>query len=310
MPTFSVIIPTYNSEKFITDTVKSVLTQTFKDFELIIVDDGSRDATKQIITDFKISDPRIKLITSSNSGGPTVPTNIGLNVARGKYIAFLDHDDSWKKNKLEELYKEFTAHDDIGFILSNVDIYSELENTTNRSVADIKDKKLSNDKLLAGKYFNTFSMISIKRNILDRIGSLDTNLFVFADYDIIARMVSYSIPHTFLNDALVTYRIHQHNASSLDKSAERRAKDLERIITKYGKTFDLYKKSRSNVHHAIGRIYLYLGDKKSAVTHFKKAVSYDPYNPTMYLRLLMAYVGERPYNMLKSLRRKATRTVS
>lgn len=310
MPIFSVIIPTYNSEKFIENTIQSVLDQTFKDFELIIVDDGSKDNTRQIISEFKKKDPRIKTIITPNSGGPATPTNIGINVAQGKYLVFLDHDDSWKKDKLELLYKIYTNNDDIGFILSDVEIYDENENKYTITKAPTHNDKLSNENLLAGNYFNTFSMLSIKKNVLERIGSIDTNLLIFSDYDIIARMVSYNIPHYFIGEPLATYRIHQHNASSLSSSALRRTQDLERIITKYSKTFEMYPKSLSAVHHAIARIHLYLGNKGKSVHHFKKAVSYDKKNYFMYVRLAFAYLGEKPYRSFNVIKNKALRNIS
>lgn len=310
MPLFSVIIPTYNSEKFIRDSIESVLKQSLTDFELIIVDDGSKDTTQEILKEYAKKDPRIQVITTPNSGGPATPTNIGITKAKGTYIAFLDHDDSWKEHKLETLLKEYTEDDSVGFILSNVEVHLDQSGSKDPSKAKIRNRKLSHGKLLAGKYFNTFSMISIRQNILNRIGSLDTDLLIFADYDIIARMVSYNIPHVFLAEPLVTYRIHAHNTSSLENSAKRRAEDLERITAKYAKTFRANKSSLSSVHHAIGRLYLHIGDKTLAIKHYKIAVQNNPLNPFTYVRLLFAFLGERPYRLFATFKGKAFRNVS
>ncbi len=310
MPTFSVIIPTYNSENFIEETIKSVIDQTFKDFELIIVDDGSEDRTREILTKYKSIDPRIRLITTPNSGGPTTPTNIGLSVAVGTYIAFLDHDDSWEKIKLETLIKEYRNNPHVGFILSNVKTYSENTHTSSISRAKIRNRQASQEDLLAGKYFNTFSMISVRQEVLNRIGSLDTNLLIFSDYDIIVRMVSFDIQHIFLAEPLVIYRIHAHNASSLPFSAKRRAEDLQRIVTKYAKTFSKNKKSLSRVHHAIGSLYLYLGETIQAKKHYKIALKNNPFNLFMYLRILFTRLGQKPYQFFISLKKKAFRSMS
>ena len=97
MPKVSVIIPTYNREEFITETIKSVLNQTYKDFEIIVVDDGSTDNTKQKLEPFK---SKIKLIEQKNSER-AVARNNGVKSSSGEYIAFLDSDDLWIKNKLE-----------------------------------------------------------------------------------------------------------------------------------------------------------------------------------------------------------------
>lgn len=310
MPTFSVIIPTYNSEDFIEETIKSVIDQTFKDFELIIIDDGSEDRTRDIITKYKHSDPRLRIVTTPNSGGPATPTNIGIGLATGLYIAFVDHDDTWAKTKLETLAREYKNNPHVGFILSNVRTYSEHTHTSSLSKTKIRNRQAAEEDLLAGKYFNTFSMISIRQEVLNRVGSLDTNLLIFSDYDIITRMISFNIPHIFLAEPLVTYRIHTHNTSSLSSSAQKRAEDLQRIVTKYAKTFSKNKKSLSHVHHAIGSLYLYLGDVLQARKHYKIALKNNPLNIFMYLRLLFAQLGQNPYRFFISLKKKAFRNVS
>jgi len=98
-PAVSVVIPCYNSEKTIRDTAGSVLGQTRPDFELIIVDDGSKDGTAAAVQ--SIDDPRIRYIRQENSG-PSVARNTGIEAARGDYIAFLDHDDLWFPGFLEK----------------------------------------------------------------------------------------------------------------------------------------------------------------------------------------------------------------
>lgn len=97
---FSIIIPLYNKEKYITHTVQSVLNQTFQNFELIIVDDGSTDSSYKVASTFK--DDRIKLVTKKN-GGVSSARNFGVELAKNEYIAFIDADDFWDKNYLKEL---------------------------------------------------------------------------------------------------------------------------------------------------------------------------------------------------------------
>lgn len=102
MPFFSVIIPLYNKEKYIGDTLNSALKQTFEDFEIIIVDDGSTDKSYQIVSKFK--DPRIIKIQQKNKG-VSEARNTAIACAKSKYIALLDADDIWNSNHLEEHYK-------------------------------------------------------------------------------------------------------------------------------------------------------------------------------------------------------------
>lgn len=96
----SIITPAYNSEKYIEECIKSVLLQTYKNWELLIVDDCSNDKTQEIVN--KNNDNRIKYIKLSKNSGAAVARNIALEKAKGRYIAFLDADDVWKANKLEQ----------------------------------------------------------------------------------------------------------------------------------------------------------------------------------------------------------------
>lgn len=99
-PRFSVVIPAYNAGFSIAETVGTVLAQTWTDFELLVVDDGSSDATRAIVREFEARDPRVKLIASRRFGRPAGPRNLGIRKSQGDYIAFLDADDLWKPEKL------------------------------------------------------------------------------------------------------------------------------------------------------------------------------------------------------------------
>ncbi len=101
-PLISVVIPTFNSEKFIETTINSVLAQTYSKFEIIVVDDESNDNTIGILKEYCERDGRVKLYSISHSARPSVPLNKGIDLASGELIAFLDHDDLWEKHKLEE----------------------------------------------------------------------------------------------------------------------------------------------------------------------------------------------------------------
>lgn len=96
----SIITPTYNCAKFIGATIESVLNQTYQNFEMIIVDDASKDNTEEVVNSFK--DKRIKYIRLSKNSGPAVARNRAMEEAKGKYMAFLDSDDLWKREKLEK----------------------------------------------------------------------------------------------------------------------------------------------------------------------------------------------------------------
>lgn len=101
-PTVSIVVPTYNAAKYISITLESVADQTFTDWELLIVDDCSSDETCALVQKWVQKDERIRLeILSTNSGGPAKPRNVGVRLAKAKYIALLDSDDIWHPRKLE-----------------------------------------------------------------------------------------------------------------------------------------------------------------------------------------------------------------
>ena len=119
-PTVSVIIPTYNRARLVGRAIQSVLNQTYQNFELIVIDDGSTDNTEEVVKGFR--DERLHYIRlSEGSGGSAVPRNTGLKTARGEYIAILDDDDSWlDEAKVKEQVEFLNAHPDYMLVGTNL----------------------------------------------------------------------------------------------------------------------------------------------------------------------------------------------
>lgn len=124
VPIVSIITPCYNAESFISSTIESVLAQSFRNWEIIIVDDCSLDNSSAIIKKYQNEDSRIRYLrTNKPSGSPTIPRNIGIKEAKGRYIAFLDSDDIWLPDKLEKQLKVFTESE-VAIVYSN---YEKME---------------------------------------------------------------------------------------------------------------------------------------------------------------------------------------
>jgi len=121
----SIITPVYNSEKYIGDTIKSVLEQTYPKWEMLIADDCSEDNTKNIVKQFL--DPRIKYFKLEKNSGAAIARNKALEKSKGKYIAFLDADDMWKSDKLKK-QMDFMMRSNIGFSFTGYEILREGEN--------------------------------------------------------------------------------------------------------------------------------------------------------------------------------------
>lgn len=117
MPTFSIVIPTYNRSMALRRTLESVLQQTYDDFEVIVVDDGSTDDTRTVVLD--MADDRIRYAWIQNSGGPATPRNLGMSMATGEWLCFLDSDDLWFPEKLEVLGISISLDSEVDVIGNN-----------------------------------------------------------------------------------------------------------------------------------------------------------------------------------------------
>lgn len=120
----SIITPVYNAENFIEEMIKSVIQQSYTKFELILVDDCSTDSSKEIINKYKKYDNRIKYIKLDKNSGAAVARNKGLEIACGRYIAFIDSDDIWMPNKLEKQI-EFMNNNKVGFSFTEYELIDE-----------------------------------------------------------------------------------------------------------------------------------------------------------------------------------------
>lgn len=184
-PIFSVIIPTYNREKIIQRAIDSVVQQTFKDFELIIVDDGSIDETKRIVETY--GDERLIYVYKEN-GGQNSALNRGLEVARGKYIAFCDSDDEWLPDKLLKTYEKYKTDDEISVVYHLTGIKSNglLELARN----DVLEGWIYKEVLTQG-YLTSPTFLSCKKECFDTIGKFDLNVINCQDDDLCFNLCKY-----------------------------------------------------------------------------------------------------------------------
>lgn len=131
----SVIMPMYNAETFLNQSIQSVISQTYQNWELLVVDDCSKDNSAIIVHKFVQQNSRIKYFkTDKPSGSPILPRNIGIINAQGRYIAFLDSDDAWLPNKLETQLKMFEQYEDMAICFSNYEKMTEKGERNNRIV--------------------------------------------------------------------------------------------------------------------------------------------------------------------------------
>ncbi|MDD2435010.1 MAG: glycosyltransferase family 2 protein [Bacilli bacterium] len=155
-PLVSIITSSYNREKYIAETIESVLNQTYQNYEMIIVDDISTDNTIKIIKEYQKKDKRIKLIKLSEKGGTSIARNRAILEAKGKYVAFLDSDDLWYKDKLEKQIK-FMEENNIYFSYTDYEYINEKSELIN--LRRIAPKKVTYLRMLLGNYVGCLTVV-------------------------------------------------------------------------------------------------------------------------------------------------------
>ncbi|WNF22649.1 glycosyltransferase family 2 protein [Mesobacillus jeotgali] len=132
-PLVSIITPSYNAENYIEETIKTVLNQSYTNWEMIICDDCSRDRTVEIVEQYAKQDPRVKLIKLTENSGAAVTRNTAINNSSGRFIAFLDADDQWVPDKLTRQIS-FMLEKDVGFSFTGYEVMDDLGKSTEKVV--------------------------------------------------------------------------------------------------------------------------------------------------------------------------------
>lgn len=225
--TISIIMPTYNSEKWIKESINSVQAQTYTDWELIITDDASQDDTVGIIKDIARNDNRIKLYTLRNNGGAAKARNNSLNYASGRYIAYLDSDDLWKEKKLE-LQIDFMTKRNIVMCYTDYDIVDEHGNFRKRvSVPEEVTYDGYLKKPITCTHSIMFDTLNMKKELLYM-----PNIRRGQDGATWLQILKTGIKGYALNESLVCYRRHAGSLSSNKIKAIKRVWFLYREVEK------------------------------------------------------------------------------
>lgn len=208
----SVIIPAYNASKYIEETIQSVLNQTYQNFEIIVVNDGSTDNTEGIIAGIMRFDKRIQLINKKNTGVSDT-RNIGMQCAKGEYIALLDADDTWEYDNLSLKSNILTTYDDISWVYS--DMYEADENLHKMGIA--ANGKTGNTLELILKWEGEVvpgpcSNIVFRKKCIEDGCSFDKALSTAADQDFTLQLAS-KYKSCYINKPLWNYRILSNSMS-------------------------------------------------------------------------------------------------
>jgi glycosyltransferase involved in cell wall biosynthesis len=201
MPLISVIIPVYNGEKTIRETIESILNQTFTDFELIVINDGSQDATLEIVE--CIQDSRLKVFSYPNAG-QAASRNQGISHACGRYICFIDADDLWTPDKLEAQLKALQANPQAAVAYSWTKCIDELGQFSRRG-SHISATGNVYGKLLLIDFIENGSNPLIRAHALIEVGGFDESLPAAEDWDLWLRLAA-RYPFVAVSSPQILYR--------------------------------------------------------------------------------------------------------
>ena len=216
----SVIVLTYNRARLVTETIDSILKQSFRDFELLIVDNCSTDNTEEVIG--KYSDGRIRYFKNDNGGLIAVNRNYGLSQAKGEYIAFCDDDDLWLPEKLEKQVAEFGKDSGLGIVCTNALRFNETGDLGSYHQTKLSDDDFTLNSLLRSNPIICSSVL-IKKGMIDDVGNFDTNpaIFTAEDGELWMR-IAHKCRIKYIDIPLVKYRVHPSNIKKTATAAMKR----------------------------------------------------------------------------------------
>lgn len=207
-PTVSVVISTYNRADLLDQTLASVFAQTYRDFEVIVVDDGSTDHTRRTVQ--KYGD-RINFIHQRNSGR-SLARNAGIAAARGEYIAFLDDDDLWLPRKVELQVRIFEASPDVDVVYSPMRVIGgSAHGAVWNEAAPAREHLI--EQLLSRNCVGNPSVVMVRRASLEAVGLFDPYVEPCEDWDFWIRLAIRGCNFQFIPEPLIEYRVHESNTS-------------------------------------------------------------------------------------------------
>jgi len=286
-PKISIVIPSYNSVKTLSATLKSIFKQSFEDFEIVIVDDGSTDNTAKVVQDWQEKEAIIKYVYQENKGLAGA-RNQGIRNASGEYILFLDADDVIKPNHLKSLYKKSLSFNKQKKIAFSDTLFWVGTKILKRSYGDIAGYKQgeSTEKFLAINYMPGVHSILFPCSAIKTAGFFDQTLVGAEDHDLYIRIALAGWRFYSTDQATAIYRVAPGSMSFGRKQVERIARARIQIAKKY-----LAKKTSKEVKKALyeklqlayielGRYWLREGNRKKAINFFNKAEKVPTIMPT------------------------------
>jgi len=293
MPKVSIVIPSFNSKDYIVETIDSILRQSFRDFEILLIDDCSTDGTEEIIQ--SISDDRLRYLKlEQNHGGPSRPRNVGIRLAQGTYVAFFDSDDLMLPGKLAKSVSFLDREEDVALVFTDAltlrDGGTLLDGTLLKKYSGmrrcLKETEQTGEYILHSRdafqclffenYIPTSSVIA-RKDRLNQVGFFDETLLNSDDRDMWFRVTRHN-DLGFVDTPLHTYRLRGGSVSKRGiLTARNRIQVLEKQIAT-GLQSDLKTQALRLIarnYYGIGYSFRRQGDLRNARHYYTKSLKHD-----------------------------------
>lgn len=248
-PLVSIIIPCYNTAAYVRETLESVYNQTYQNFEIIAIDDGSTDNTLKILHECAIAEPRLKVIAQDNSYVVKARMN-AIQYATGKYLVCLDSDDKLDKTYLAKTINIAEESSDIAVVYSNLYLFGK-----KNKIGQLK--QITTEQLLLnhGMYVSAL----IKKSAFDAVNGFDVSLTHYEDWELFISIAKNGGKIKFINEPLFYYRQREDGSSACNTATE--AKQSENFIKIYTKHYDFYQQNGIYAHRMIEALDKYKTQK-------------------------------------------------
>ena len=281
-PSVSVVIATYNRANFLPETIDSVLNQRFQDFELIVVDDGSTDNSREVLRRYE---PRVRYIYQENHG-PSAARNLGVRHAKGAWIAIQDSDDLCAPEHLAALHGYVQSHPECGMVFGNGGYLGGKEHNRETIVPRDKSRRLARDGVRLVDHFER-SIVRLQASLIskrcyDALGGHDESLWLCMDLDLSFRLFM-NYPVAYIDQVVFLYRRHPGNISrNEDLRTLENIRVIEKLLKEYPKARQLL--GQTTIDHRVAYRYYRLAKGRwkrhqcdEARSALRAAISLRPY---------------------------------
>ena len=283
----SVIMPCYNSSRYLSASIEGVLAQTYRNLELIIVDDASTDGSLEIAREWQQLDDRITIQTHKENRGLAATRNTAIHASTGEYIAFCDSDDIWFPNKLEAQLAEFVRIPSAGLVHSDALIMDSNGQTSGQLFSQFigRGKHAGETGSLLERLCRRNDLcvptVMVRRQALDHVNGFNEELRSLEDW-VCWTKIAAAFPFHFIPNPLAKYRVHNGALSSNKQNMSRNRITALKIL--FNEAFPISRQTRAVMFYALGSSYLDIRNSRQAAHAFAKSIAESPLDVRTWVR--------------------------